>query len=83
MIEDFAAPAVKSTVRAIESVAPATESAVGPSIAVEVVPVIEGVAPGVVTIVVVNYVSVMPIKSPMVPAPPITSVPADSKAWPE
>jgi hypothetical protein len=47
---------------------------------VEVVAVIKRVASGVVAIVVVNHVTVMPIKSPMMPAPAITSVPADSES---
>jgi hypothetical protein len=79
MVVEFAASAVKSAIRAIESVAPAIESAVGASIVVEIVPVIEGVAPRVVPVMVVNYVAVAPIKSPMMPAPPITAVPADSE----
>src|SRR5271157_6288463 len=61
-----AAFAVNSTGRAFTSVV--------------VVPVVKGVAPGVVPVVVINHDSVMPIRPPVVPAPFITSQPADSEA---
>jgi hypothetical protein len=47
------------------------------SSAVVVVPVIKRVAPRIVPLVVVSYASVMPIASPMMPAPPKTSEPTD------
>jgi hypothetical protein len=53
------------------------------SVPVEVVPVIESVAPRVVPVVVVNDVSVMPIASPMMPAPSIASEPTNSEAGSE
>src|SRR5271156_108496 len=50
---------------------------------VVVVPVIKRVAPGIVRVVVIDHGSVMPIESPMIPAPPITSIPTDSEAGSE
>src|SRR6266403_2934763 len=50
------------------------------STSVVVAPVIKRGAPGVVPVVVMNYDSVMPVRSPMMPAPPISSVKADSEA---
>jgi len=76
---DFAAPAAKSSAPATETAARAVNSAAFAPIPVEVVSVIERVAPRVIPVVVVNYVSVMPIKSPMMPSPSITSEPTDSE----
>jgi hypothetical protein len=53
------------------------------SSSVIIVSVIKRVTPGVVPVVVVSYGSVMPIRSPMMPAPSVTSEVADSEAWPE
>jgi hypothetical protein len=50
---------------------------------VEVVPVIKGVAPGVVPVVVMGYIMATPIGVPMMPAPSISSVEADSEAHPK
>jgi hypothetical protein len=47
---------------------------------VDVVPVIKGVGPGVVPVVVMGYVMATPIGVPMMPAPSISSVEADSEA---
>src|SRR5271155_791257 len=49
------------------------------SAAVVIAPVVKRVAPGVVPVVVINCVTVVPIKSPIAPAPSITSEEADSK----
>src|SRR5271157_1116216 len=68
-----AAAAVNSTARAIKSAAPA-------SCSVGIAPVIIRSAPGVVPAVVIHWVSVMPIESPMTPAPSKTSEPTDSEA---
>src|SRR5467141_2152155 len=65
---------------AVKSAALAVNSSALASPSVKVVPVIKGVAPGVVPVVVISYGSVVPIRSPMMPAPSITSVEADSKA---
>src|SRR5467141_1672650 len=50
------------------------------STSVVVVPVIKRAAPGVVPVVVIRYGAVMPVRSPMTPAPPISSVEAGSEA---
>src|SRR5271163_1357735 len=50
------------------------------SCSVVTVPVVERGAPGVVAVVVINCVVVVPIKSPIVPAPPKSSVEADAEA---
>src|SRR6267143_3215861 len=50
------------------------------STSVVVVPVIKRAAPGFVPVVVISYGLVMPVRSPMTPAPPISSVEADSEA---
>src|SRR5467141_3266916 len=50
------------------------------STSVVVVPVIKRAAPGVVPVVVISYGPVTPVRSPMTPAPPISSVEADSEA---
>src|SRR6266446_5471430 len=68
---------------AVNSAALAVNSSALASPSVIVVPVIKGVAPGVVPVVVISYGSVVPIRSPMMPAPSITSVEADSEADPE
>src|SRR5271166_1475990 len=47
---------------------------------VVVVPVVKRAAPGVVVVVVIVHVSVVPIASPMIPAPSPTSEPTDSEA---
>src|SRR5208337_5023915 len=67
---------------AVNSAGPALglNSAGRASTSVVVVPVVKGVAPGVVPVVVINYDSIMPIGPPVVPAPLITSQPADSEA---
>jgi hypothetical protein len=84
MVVEIAASAVKSTVRAIEDTAPAVRSAAAfASLPIEVVSVVERVASRVVAVVIVDYVAVTPVKSPMMPAPPITSVPSDSERRPE
>src|SRR5208282_1691147 len=64
---------VNSARTAVNSAAPACSS-------VEIAPVIKRSAPGVVSGMVVHWVSVMPIESPMTPAPSKTAVPTDSKA---
>src|SRR5208283_2334700 len=58
----------------------AVNSAGPSSTSVVVVPVVKRAAPGVVVVVVIVHVSVMPIASPMTPAPSPTSEPTDSKA---
>src|SRR5258708_6995958 len=55
-----------------------TSSAALASTSVVVIPVIKRPTTGVIPIVIVNYDSVMPIGSPMMPAPSISSVVADS-----
>src|SRR6267378_1307955 len=50
------------------------------STSVVVVPVIKRAAPGVVPVVVISYRPVMPVRSPMTPAPSVSSVEADSEA---
>jgi hypothetical protein len=49
------------------------------SSSIEVIPVVKRVAPRVVPVVIMKYGSVMPIGPPMVPAPSITAVDADSE----
>src|SRR6266446_1653931 len=56
----------------------AVSSAARVSASIVVVPVIKRGAPGVVPVVVISYGPVMPVRSPMMPAPPISSVEADS-----
>src|SRR6266478_3323044 len=58
----------------------AVSSAARVSASIVVVPVIKRGAPGVVPVVVISYGPVMPVRSPMMPAPPISSVEADSEA---
>src|SRR6267154_1840900 len=58
----------------------AVSSAARVSASIVVVPVIKRGAPGVVPIVIMNYDSVMPIGTPVVPAPTITSVVANAEA---
>src|SRR6266403_2592973 len=58
----------------------AVSSAARVSASIVVVPVIKRGAPGVVPVVVMNYDSVMPVRSPMTPAPPVSSVVAGSEA---
>src|SRR5467141_3054479 len=50
------------------------------STSVVVVPVIKSAAPGFEPVVVISYGPVMPVRSPMTPAPPVSSVEADSEA---
>src|SRR6266481_7071059 len=50
------------------------------STSVVVVPVVKRAAPRVVPVVVISYGPVMPVRSPMTPAPPISAVEADSEA---
>src|SRR6266403_1361072 len=50
------------------------------STSVVVVPVIKRAASGFVPVVVISYGPVMPVRSPMTPAPPVSSVEADSEA---
>jgi hypothetical protein len=72
-VEVSAAVAVESAAVAVTSVAPAFTSVV-------VVPVIKCVTPRVVPVVVMGYVMAMPIGAPVMPAPSITTVEADSEA---
>src|SRR6266481_1047364 len=58
----------------------AVSSAARVSASIVVVPVVKRVAPGVVPVVVISYGPVMPVRSPMMPAPPICSVEANSDA---
>jgi hypothetical protein len=58
----------------------AVSSAARVSASIVVVPVIKRGAPGVVPVVVISYGPVMPVRSPMMPAPSISSVEADSEA---
>src|SRR5713101_8238532 len=60
------------------SAALAINSAALASTSVVVIPVIKRPTTGVIPIVIMNYVSVTPIASPMMPAPSISSVVADS-----
>ena len=73
---------VRSTARAPTSVNVATawNSAACSSTSVIRVPVVKGIAPGVVPRVVIDCVMVVPIESPMVPAPPKTSKETDPEA---
>src|SRR4029077_18043928 len=79
----FAVSGTISAPVAIKSAALAVTSSALASPSVIVVPVIKGVAPGVVPVVVVNYDVVVPIGTPMMPAPSITSKEANSEAAPE
>src|SRR5208283_1615428 len=58
----------------------AVNSAGSSPASVVVVPVVKRAAPGVVVVVVIVHVSVVPIASPMIPAPSPTSEPTDSEA---
>jgi hypothetical protein len=71
---------INSTVVQVNSTALAIEFAACAFTSVIVVPVIKRVAAGVVRVVVIDHGSVMPIGSPMMPAPSITSEPTDSEA---
>src|SRR5271166_5870485 len=62
------------------SVVVAVNSTGRASASVVVVPVVKRAAPGVVPVVVIVHVSVMPIASPMTPAPSPTSKPTDCEA---
>jgi hypothetical protein len=75
-----AAVTVNSTVVQVNSTALAIESAACTFTSGVVVPIIKRVAAGVVRVVVIDHGSVMPIGSPMMPAPSITSEPTDSEA---
>jgi microcompartment protein CcmL/EutN len=75
--------AVRSTVEAVRSTVEAVFSAVRAPASVVGTPVIERVAPGIVTVVVIDHGSVMPIASPMIPAPAKASEPTDSESEPE
>src|SRR6267142_1064251 len=57
----------------------AVSSAARVSASIVVVPVIKRGAPGVVPVVVISYGPVTPVRSPMTPAPPVSSVGADSE----
>src|SRR5579863_2968522 len=50
------------------------------SCTVEIVSVVERSTPGVVPVAAIDWISAMPIESPMRPAPPITAEPANSKS---
>src|SRR5229473_760672 len=79
----FIAAGTISAPVAVKCAALAVNSSALASPSVIIVPVIKGVASGVVRVVVINYGAVMPIRSPMMPAPSISSVEADSEADPE
>src|SRR5580704_12513856 len=55
-----------------------TSAPVAPA-SVEVVPVIKGAAAGVIPVVVIHCVSVVPVKSPMAPAPSKAAEEADTE----
>src|SRR6267143_1390238 len=57
----------------------AVSSAARVSASIVVVPVIKRGAPGVVPVVVISYGPETPVRSPMTPAPPVSSVGADSE----
>lgn len=69
----------RSTTLAVKSAAVAANSGALPSSSVVIVPVVERGASGVVPVVVMNYVSVVPIGSPMIPPPSIATEETDSK----
>ena len=66
-----------------KSTAVAANSAALPSSSVVIVPVVERGASGVVPVVVMNYVSVVPIRSPVIPTPSIATEETDSKTYAE
>src|SRR5271165_6430696 len=74
--------AVNSAAPAVNPAAPVlgVNSAGLTSTSVVVVPVVKRAAPGVVVVVVIVHVSVVPIASPMIPAPSPTSEPTDFEA---
>src|SRR6266478_6147180 len=76
----FIAAGTISALVAAKSAVVAAKFAARFSSSVVVVPVIKGGAPGVVPVVVISYGPVMPIGPPMTPAPPVSSVEADSEA---
>src|SRR5208283_438338 len=59
---------------------PAANSAPLVLIPVRVIPVVKRVTPGVIALVVVDYVMVIPIASPMTPTPSPPAEPTDSEA---
>src|SRR5712664_4967371 len=76
----FIAASTISAPVAVKSTAIAVNSAARVSASIVVVAVIKRTAPRVVPIVIMNYDSVMPIGPPLMPAPAITAVEADSEA---
>src|SRR5260221_12655230 len=76
----FIAASTISAPVAVKSTAIAVNSAARVSASIVVVAVIKRTAPRVVPIVIMNYDSVMPIGPPVMPAPAITAVEADSEA---
>src|SRR5882672_2571200 len=76
----FIAAGTISALVAAKSAVVAANFAARFSTSVVVVPVIKRATLGVVPVVVIGYGSVMPVRSPMTPAPPISSVEADSEA---
>jgi hypothetical protein len=82
MVVRFSAIAIDSIVEAIRSTVESVRSAARASASVVGAPVIERVAPGIVTVMVIYHGPVMPIASPMIPAPAKTSEPTDSEPEP-
>src|SRR5260370_39996333 len=76
----FIAAGTISALVAAKSAVVAAKFAARFSSSIVVVPVIKRAAPGVVPVVVISYGPVMPVRSPMTPAPPISSIEADSEA---
>jgi hypothetical protein len=78
MVTSFATVAINFA--APNFVAPVFTARPFAATSVEVVPVIKGVAPRVVPVVIMGYVMATPIGVPMMPTPSISSVRADSEA---